>query len=94
MKMMLPQVLELVSVQVILHKKEILILIVKVGCGTSGGSGGGGGTGKGTRGGGGAGGDYVSQAYLDMSWAQGDENYYATQDTDHGYGHKEIIWKD
>ncbi|KAL6350096.1 hypothetical protein AAG906_004034 [Vitis piasezkii] len=33
-----------------------------------------------------------------MSWAQGGENYYATQDTDHGYrpgyGNNESIWKD
>ncbi|KAL6315407.1 hypothetical protein AAG906_000520 [Vitis piasezkii] len=28
---------------------------------------------------------YVNQVDLGMSWAQGDENYYATQDTDHGY---------
>ncbi|RVW30104.1 hypothetical protein CK203_104526 [Vitis vinifera] len=54
MMMMVPQVLELVGVQ--------------VGCGTSGGSGGGGGTGKSTGGGGGVGGDYVSQADPDMSW--------------------------
>ena len=65
-----------------------------MGCGTSGGSGGGGGTGKSTGGGGGVGGDYVSQADPYMSWAQGDENYYATQDTDHAYGNNEIIWKD
>ena len=26
-----------------------------------------------------------------MSWAQGGENYYATQDTDHGYQPK--IWE-
>ena len=30
MKMMVPQVLELVGVQVILHKKKILILSIKV----------------------------------------------------------------
>ena len=35
------------------------------GSGTSGGSGGGGG-------------DYVSQLDPNMSWAQGDENYYVT----------------
>ncbi|KAL6327222.1 hypothetical protein AAG906_015261 [Vitis piasezkii] len=30
-------------------------------------------------------GGYVSQVDPGMSWAQGGENYYATQDTDHGY---------
>ena len=30
-------------------------------------------------------GGYVNQFDHDKSWAQGDENYYATQDTDHGY---------
>ena len=30
MKMMVPQIIELVGVQVILHKKEMLILVVKV----------------------------------------------------------------
>ena len=38
------------------------------GSGTSGGSGGCGGVG----------GDYVSQLDPNMSWAQGDENYYVT----------------
>ena len=28
---------------------------------------------------------YVNQVDHGMSWAQGNENYYATQDTDHGY---------
>ena len=28
---------------------------------------------------------YVNQVDHDMSWSQGNENYYATQDTDHGY---------
>ena len=28
---------------------------------------------------------YVNQVDHDMSWAQGNENCYATQDTDHGY---------
>ncbi|KAL6348387.1 hypothetical protein AAG906_005692 [Vitis piasezkii] len=41
---------------------------------------------------------YVSQVDPNMSWAQGGENYYATQDTDHGYrpgyGNNESIWKD
>ena len=30
MKMMVPQIVELVGVQVMLHKKEMLILVVKV----------------------------------------------------------------
>ena len=30
MKMMVPQIVELVGVQVMLHKKEILILVIKV----------------------------------------------------------------
>ena len=30
-------------------------------------------------------GDYVNQVGHGMSWAQGDGNYYVTQDTDHGY---------
>ena len=50
-----------------------------------GGSGGSGGTCEGTGEGGGTSGSYVTQVDLGMSWAQGDENYYATQDTDHGY---------
>ena len=43
------------------------------------------GIGEGTGGDGSDGGSYVSQVDPSMSWAQGDENYYATQDTDHGY---------
>ena len=57
------------------------------GSGISGGNGGGGGTSEGTE----RGGDYVSKLYPNMSWAQGDENYYVTQDTDHEY--KPGIWK-
>ena len=34
---------------------------------------------------------YVNQVDHGMSWAQGNENYYATQDTDHGY--KPGIWE-
>ena len=34
---------------------------------------------------------YVNQVDHGMSWAQGNENYYATQDTDHGY--RLDIWK-
>ena len=30
-------------------------------------------------------GGYVNQVDHGMSWAQGDENYYVTQDTNHGY---------
>ncbi|RVW85526.1 hypothetical protein CK203_044098 [Vitis vinifera] len=37
------------------------------------------------------GGGYVSQVDPGMSWAQGGENYYATQDTDHGY--RPGIWE-
>ncbi|KAL6315772.1 hypothetical protein AAG906_008156 [Vitis piasezkii] len=77
MKMMVPQIIELVGVQVMLHKKEILI--------PSGGNRGVGGTGEGTGGNGSIGSGYASQVDPSMSWAQGDENYYATQDTDHGY---------
>ena len=55
------------------------------GGGTSGGSRGVGGIGEGTRGDGSIGGSYVSQVDPSMSWAQGGENYYTTQDTDHGY---------
>ena len=55
------------------------------GGGTSGGSRGVGGIGKDTGGYGSTRGCYFSQVDLGMSWAQGDENYYATQDTDHGY---------
>ena len=36
-------------------------------------------------------GGYVNQVDHDKSWAQGDENYYATQDTDHGY--RSGIWE-
>ncbi|RVX06621.1 hypothetical protein CK203_029590 [Vitis vinifera] len=56
-----------------------------------GGSGGGGDTCEGTGEGGGTSGSYVTQADLAMSWEQGDENYYATQDTDHGY--RPRIWE-
>ncbi|RVW44124.1 hypothetical protein CK203_108462 [Vitis vinifera] len=55
------------------------------GGGTSGGNRGFGGTSEGTGGDGSTGGCYVSQVDPGMSWAQGGENYYATQDTDHGY---------
>ena len=34
---------------------------------------------------------YVNQVDHGMSWAQGNENYYATQDTDHGY--RPDIWE-
>ncbi|RVW83969.1 26S proteasome non-ATPase regulatory subunit 12-like B [Vitis vinifera] len=84
MKMMVPQIIELVGVQVMVHKKEILIPIVKGG-GTCGGSRGVGGTGEDNEGDGSTGDGYVSQVDPDMSWAQGDGNYYVTQDTDHGY---------
>ena len=53
--------------------------------GTSGGNRGVGGIGEGTGGNGSIGSGYASQVDPSMSWAQGDENYYATQDTDHGY---------
>ncbi|KAL6332468.1 hypothetical protein AAG906_008496 [Vitis piasezkii] len=36
-------------------------------------------------------GGYVSQVDPGMSWAQGGENYYATQDTNHGY--RPGIWE-
>ncbi|RVW44302.1 Methionine S-methyltransferase [Vitis vinifera] len=55
------------------------------GGGTSGGSRGVGGTGEGTGGDGSIRGGYVSQVDPGMSWAHGGENYYATQDTNHGY---------
>ncbi|KAL6311296.1 hypothetical protein AAG906_000825 [Vitis piasezkii] len=55
------------------------------GSGTSGGNRGVGGTGEGTGEDGSTRGGYVSQVDPGMSWAQRDENYYATQDTDHGY---------
>ena len=58
---------------------------------TIGGSGGVGGIGEDTGGDGGTGGGYVSQADPSMSWAQGNENYYATQDTNHGYQPR--IWE-
>eukprot|EP00261_Vitis_vinifera_P036850 XP_019078093.1 PREDICTED: glycine-rich RNA-binding protein GRP2A-like [Vitis vinifera] len=61
------------------------------GGGTSGGNRGVGGTSEGTGGDGSIGGSYVSQVGPDMSWAQGGKNYYATQDTDHGY--RPGIWK-
>ena len=34
---------------------------------------------------------YVNQVDHGMSWAQGNENYYATQDIDHGY--RPSIWE-
>eukprot|EP00261_Vitis_vinifera_P036881 XP_019078124.1 PREDICTED: uncharacterized protein LOC109123308 [Vitis vinifera] len=55
------------------------------GGGTSGGNRGVGGTSEGIGEDGSTGGGYVSQVDPGMSWAQGGENYYATQDTDHGY---------
>ena len=55
------------------------------GGGASGGSRGVDGTSEGTRGDGNNGDSYVSQVDPDISWAQGDENYYSTQDTDYGY---------
>ena len=61
------------------------------GGGTSGGNRGVGGTSEGTGGDGSIGGGYVSQVDLGMSWAQGGENYYATQDADHGY--RPGIWE-
>ena len=93
-----PQIVELVGVQVMLHKKEILIPIVKIRLlkqflqvlvvmmvTMGGGNRWGGGTSDGIGGDGSSGGGYVSQVDPSMSWAQGSENYYATQDTDHGY---------
>ncbi|RVW31304.1 hypothetical protein CK203_112143 [Vitis vinifera] len=59
--------------------------------GNSGGNRGVGGTSEGTRGDGSIGGDYVSQVYPSMSWAQGGENYYATQDTNPEY--RPGIWE-
>ncbi|RVW45380.1 hypothetical protein CK203_107385 [Vitis vinifera] len=50
-----------------------------------------GGTSEDIGGNGSTGGGYVSQVDLGMSWAQGGENYYATQDTDHGY--RPGIWE-
>ena len=61
------------------------------GGGNSGGSRGVGGTGEGIGGDGSTGGGYVSQVDPNMSWAQGGKNYYATQDTDHGY--RPEIWE-
>ena len=61
------------------------------GGGTSGGNRGVVGTSEGTGGYGSTGGGYVSQVDPDMSWAQRGENYYATQDTDHGY--RPGIWE-
>ena len=56
------------------------------------------GTSEGTGGDGSTKDGYVSQIDPGMSWAQGDENYYATQDTDmdidQGYGNNKSIWKD
>ncbi|RVW18901.1 hypothetical protein CK203_106911 [Vitis vinifera] len=67
------------------------------GGGNSGGSRGVGGTGEGIGGDGSTGGSYVSQVDPNMSWAQGGKNYYATQDTDHGYRpeiwNNKNIWK-
>ncbi|RVW69442.1 hypothetical protein CK203_062790 [Vitis vinifera] len=71
-------------------QEEILIHVIKGG-GTSRGSRGVGGTGEGTGGDGNTGGGYVSQVDPNMSWAQRNENYYATQDTDHGY--RPGIWE-
>ena len=34
---------------------------------------------------------YVNQVDNGMSWAQGNENYYATQDTNHGY--RPSVWE-
>ena len=66
--------------------------------GTSGGNRGVGGIGKDTGGYGSTRSCYFSQVDLGMSWAQGDENYYATKiqimDIDQGYGNNESIWKD
>ncbi|RVW68749.1 hypothetical protein CK203_063003 [Vitis vinifera] len=73
-----------------LHKKKILIPVIKGG-GTSRDSRGVGGTSEGTGEDGSTGGGYVSQVDPSMSWAQGDENYYTTQDTDHGY--RPGIWE-
>ncbi|RVW91561.1 hypothetical protein CK203_046150 [Vitis vinifera] len=61
------------------------------GGGTNGGNRGVGGTSEGIGGDGSTGGGYVSQVDRGMSWAQGGENYYATQDTDHGY--RPGIWE-
>nr|CAN76601.1 hypothetical protein VITISV_012928 [Vitis vinifera] len=49
------------------------------------------GTSEGTGGDGSTKDGYVSQVDPGMSWAQGDENYYATQDTDHEY--RPGIWE-
>ncbi|RVW22640.1 hypothetical protein CK203_102063 [Vitis vinifera] len=57
----------------------------------SGGNRGVGGTSEGIGGDGNTGGGYVSQVDPGMSRAQGGENYYATQDTDHGY--RPRIWE-
>ncbi|KAL6334814.1 hypothetical protein AAG906_021782 [Vitis piasezkii] len=63
-------------------KKLIFFVLIK---GYEKGQRGVGGTSKGTGGDGSTSGGYVSQVNPSMSWAQGDENYYTTQDTDHGY---------
>ncbi|RVX08336.1 hypothetical protein CK203_017792 [Vitis vinifera] len=55
------------------------------GGGTSGGNRGVGGTSEGIGGDGSIGVGYVSQVDPGMSWAQGNEDYYVTQDIDHGY---------
>ena len=57
----------------------------KRGGGTSGGNRGVGGTSEGIGGDGSIGVGYVSQVDPGMSWAQGNEDYYVTQDIDHGY---------
>ena len=59
--------------------------------GDNGGSRWGGGTSEGIGGDGSIGGGYVSQVDPSMSWAQGDENYYAAQNIDHGY--RPGIWE-
>ncbi|KAL6340475.1 hypothetical protein AAG906_006139 [Vitis piasezkii] len=91
MKMMVPQIVELVGIQVMIHKKEILIPIVKARWGSRRASG----TSEGLGGDGSTKDAYVSQVDPGMSWAQGDENYYATQDTimniDQEYGNNESI---
>ncbi|KAL6329674.1 hypothetical protein AAG906_026411 [Vitis piasezkii] len=69
----------------------MMVTIGVVGGVTSGGNRGVGGTSEGTGRDGSTGGGYVSQVDPGMSWAQGGENYYATQDTDHGY--RPGIWE-
>ncbi|KAL6335075.1 hypothetical protein AAG906_026455 [Vitis piasezkii] len=62
----------------------------KAGSDTSGARGVGG-TGESIGGDGSTGDGYVSQVDPSMSWTQGGENYYATQDIDHGY--RPGIWE-